>query len=50
LPQSKEATFKQYVLDGDIRYLKPLNPQYPLVEIDDSTHVCGVIVGHLNLY
>jgi len=44
LPGAKEATFKQYVVDGGIRYLKPLNPQYPITEIDDSTHICGVLI------
>jgi SOS-response transcriptional repressor LexA len=44
LSRTKEATFKQYVVDGGVRYLKPLNPQYPMTEIDDSTHVCGVVV------
>jgi len=44
LPRAKEATFKQYVFDAGIGYLKPLNPQYPMVQINDTTHVCGVIV------
>jgi SOS-response transcriptional repressor LexA len=44
LPRAKEATFKQYVVDGGVGYLKPLNPQYPMVPINDATHVCGVIV------
>lgn len=44
LPRAKEATFKQYVVDAGIGYLKPLNPQYPMVQINDATHVCGVIV------
>ncbi len=48
LPHSKEATFKQYVVDGGVRYLKPLNPQYPITQIDDSTHICGVVVGCIN--
>lgn len=48
LPHSKEATFKQYVIDGGIRYLKPLNPQYPITQIDDSTHICGVVVHCIN--
>ncbi len=50
LPRAKEATFKQYVVDGGVRYLKPLNPQYPIVKIEDSTHVCGVVVGCLVTY
>lgn len=44
LKRSKEATFKQYVIDGGIEYLKPLNPQYPILKIDESTHICGVVV------
>lgn len=45
LPRAKEVTFKQYVLDGGVRYLKPLNPQYPIVAIDKGTHISGVVMG-----
>ncbi len=44
LPRAKEATFKQYVIDGGVKYLKPLNPQYPMTPINDATHICGVVV------
>ncbi len=44
LPKAKEATFKQYVIDGGVKYLKPLNPQYPITPINDATHICGVVV------
>ena len=47
LPNAKEVTFKQYVIDAGVRYLKPLNPQYPLVAIDDKTHICGVLVHYI---
>jgi SOS-response transcriptional repressor LexA len=40
LPNSNEATFKQYVEDGGKRYLKPLNPQYPMIEIGDDARLC----------
>lgn len=50
LPKSKEATFKQYVEDGGIRYLKPLNPQYPLTQLDKGTSICGVVVSCLSLF
>lgn len=50
LPKAKEAVFKQYVLDGGICYLKPLNPQYPMLQMDESTHICGVVVGRLNFF
>jgi len=45
LPKSKEATFKQYVIDGGVSYLKPLNPQYPMTQIDSRTVICGVVIG-----
>ena len=44
LPKAKEATFKQYVIEGGITYLKPLNQQYPMVAIDKKTVICGVVV------
>ena len=47
LPRAKEVTFKQYVQDGGIHYLKPLNPQYPITQIDKGTHICGIVVGRL---
>jgi SOS-response transcriptional repressor LexA len=48
LPRAKEATFKQYVVDGGVLYLKPLNPQYPLIEINKGTHICGVVIASLS--
>ncbi|MBV9576396.1 MAG: hypothetical protein JO149_07205, partial [Gammaproteobacteria bacterium] len=44
LAKAKEVTFKQYVIDAGVRYLKPLNPQYPIVVMDKSTHISGVVV------
>ncbi len=35
--------FKQYVIDGSRRYLKPLNPRYPIVEITPQAMICGVV-------
>lgn len=48
LPKSKEAVFKQFVIDGGIKYLKPLNPQYPMIEISNSTHICGIVVARIS--
>jgi SOS-response transcriptional repressor LexA len=42
---SAEATFKEYREDGHDRYLKPLNPQYPTIKIDDDTVLIGTIIG-----
>ena len=48
LPKAKEATFKQYVVDSGTYYLKPLNPQYPMTQIEDATHICAVVVKCLS--
>lgn len=39
-----EATFKKYVVDAGRRYLKPLNPQYQMIEIDGNCKIIGVVV------
>ncbi|HSC46531.1 MAG TPA: XRE family transcriptional regulator [Gammaproteobacteria bacterium] len=44
LEDSKEATFKQLVIEGDVRYLKPLNPRYPIIRIEGQATLCGVVV------
>lgn len=38
-----EATFKQLVKDGGRYYLKPLNPQYPMLELREDDVFCGVV-------
>ncbi len=43
LESSDEATFKQLVIDGHRRFLKPLNPRYPITEITKSAVICGVV-------
>ncbi len=35
--------FKQLIIDGNRRYLKPLNPRYPITEITPHTTICGVV-------
>ena len=44
LAASNEATFKKLVEDGGIRYLKPLNPAYKMVECDEQCRIVGVAV------
>ncbi len=39
-----KANFKQLVRDGGRSYLKPLNPAYPLIEIDEHCRLIGVVV------
>ncbi|MBY8151717.1 LexA family transcriptional regulator [Vibrio fluvialis] len=43
LDDSREATFKQLVLDGEQKYLKPLNPQYPAIPINGNCSIIGVV-------
>lgn len=43
LDDAEQATFKQLVVDGGARYLKPLNPRYPVMTIKERATVCGVV-------
>lgn len=38
-----EATFKQFMVDGETVYLKPLNPRYPIMEMKPDAAFCGVV-------
>ena len=44
LTDANEATFKKLVIDGGQKFLKPLNPQYPLMSINGNCKVLGVVV------
>ena len=44
LDDAQEATFKQLVIDGAQRFLKPLNARYPVVEINGNATIVGVVV------
>lgn len=44
LSDSNEATFKRLVIDGGQRYLKGLNPQWPLVPINGNCKIIGVAI------
>lgn len=47
LEENNEVTFKQLVIEGDKRFLRPLNPDWPekLIEINGHATICGVVVG-----
>ena len=47
---SKEATFKKLVIDGPNKYLKPLNPRYPIIEASGDMQVCGVVISQSKHY
>lgn len=44
LDESNEATFKKLIVDSGKRYLKPLNPAYPLIPINGNCRIIGVAV------
>lgn len=44
LIDSNEATFKQFIWDSGKAYLKPLNPAFPTVEVDNTWVVVGRVV------
>ncbi|MFD2437236.1 LexA family protein [Modicisalibacter luteus] len=44
LEGSDEATFKRLVIDGGQKFLKPLNPGYPLIPINGNCRLIGVAV------
>ena len=45
IPGSQEATFKVFVEDAGRRYLRPLNPAYPTIDMTEEMLICGVVVG-----
>lgn len=42
-----DVTFKQLIFDGKRKFLKPINPQYPLIPIDQPIDICGVVLGKI---
>lgn len=48
LDDEKEATFKQLAIEGEHKFLKPLNPDWPgpkLIQINGNATICGVVIG-----
>jgi SOS-response transcriptional repressor LexA len=45
-----EAMFKQYISEGSHYYLKPLNNRYPIIEMSQRFHICGVVVEKFKIY
>jgi len=44
LASSNEATFKKLVDDGGTKYLKPLNPEYKMIQCGEGCQIIGVAV------
>ncbi|HKZ74356.1 MAG TPA: LexA family transcriptional regulator [Steroidobacteraceae bacterium] len=50
LDDKDQATFKQLVVDGPRRYLKPVNPRYPVIPVERDASICGVVREMRKLY
>lgn len=44
LTDDNEATFKKLIIDGNQKYLKGLNPQWPMVPVNGNCKVLGVAI------
>ncbi len=44
LTDTGDKTFKQYVEDAGNKYLRPLNPNYRTIEINDNCHFIGRVI------
>jgi SOS-response transcriptional repressor LexA len=38
------ATFKRYILDGEIAYLKPIDPDFKTVEYTNEYKIIGIVI------
>ncbi len=41
---SGESTFKQYIEDAGLKYLRPLNPNYRTIQIDGACKIIGRVI------
>ncbi|CNL20507.1 Prophage repressor protein [Yersinia aldovae ATCC 35236] len=44
LTDDNEATFKKLIVDAGIKYLKPLNPAYRLIELNGNCKILSIVV------
>lgn len=52
LDDTKEATFKRLLIEGDIKMLEALNPSWPdrIMRINGNATICGVVIGKVESY
>lgn len=43
LEGSSEATIKEFIQDGPVKFLKPLNPAYPSMQVNGNCRIVGVV-------
>lgn len=44
MDSQKIATFKQFLIDGESHYLKPLNPDFPIIKMNPNDRILGTMV------
>jgi SOS-response transcriptional repressor LexA len=44
LPDSSKPTLRMLIEESGQRYLKPLNPAYPLISLDNNCHILAVAI------
>ncbi|WP_217646582.1 LexA family transcriptional regulator [Nitrosomonas sp. Nm34] len=46
LDDSNEVTFKQLIIEGDHKYLRAINPDWPnkIIQINSNATICGVVI------
>ncbi|BBM66325.1 repressor [Vibrio alfacsensis] len=44
LTDVNEATFKKYIVDSGQKFLKPLNPAFPIMPINGNCQIIGVVI------
>lgn len=44
LTDVNEATFKKFIVDSGQKYLKALNPAFPILPINGNCKIIGVVV------
>jgi SOS-response transcriptional repressor LexA len=45
VPDTNQMTFKVLTEDAGRSYLRPINPQYPIIDITNDRHICGKVIG-----
>lgn len=52
LDDDSEATFKQLIVEGDRRFLKALNPNWPnrIFEVNGNATICGVVKAKTEVF
>ena len=43
LPGAEQAILKQLIIEGQNRYLRSFNPQYPMIPIDEDCKLVGIV-------